>query len=678
MGRMEAHGASLEINITPKFSGDPIQPASLRYKTSAGEIFSITRISYLLSGFALQRADGSWLELTNDIAWLDMERGHSSHQVASLPSAEYHAIRFHLGLDEKQNHSDPAQHAADHPLNPNLNGLHWNWQGGYIFLALEGMWLNTVAASRQSAAITNGGSAALYRDAATVLDGWSYHFARDTNRTCITLAAQLNLTNDTRLELDFDLATLLNAPRPLSFGKNGSSTHSREGDPIAAALAANLPGSFHAHRISAGGASVLASQGEAEADGSRGRSPHQPLYLPEKFMPYRFQMSATFPIPDLPRDNPLTEERVALGEKLFHETALSKDNALSCASCHDSKHAFTDPRRYSVGVHEHVGTRNGMPLFNLAWRTSFFWDGRAPTLREQALMPIQDHTEMDETLTNVVVKLQSLSLAPGFSPVSPASNVNPTASAVSLDAKTVETVSPHAADITGLKPGANESSNADGAHGVTRPTNNSNYPALFTDAFGSPEITAEKIGLALESFVLTLTSFDSKFDRAIRGEETLSDDEKRGFELFMTEYDPRREQFGADCFHCHGGALFQSQTFANNGLELRAATFCRICNERLCDHRDVGRAKITGKDSDFGKFSTPSLRNIALTAPYMHDGRFVSLEEVVEHYSTGLKRSATLDPNLAKHPDGGIRLNKEDKAALVAFLKTLSDEKYLK
>ena len=559
-------GASLQLEITPKLSGEPIQPTSLRYKTSSGETFSITRISYLVSGFALQRTDGSWLELTNEVAWFDLERGRSSHRIASVPSGEYRSLRFAVGLGENQNYSDPAQHAADHPLNPNLNGLHWNWQGGYIFLAMEGNWLNSASAH----------------------DGWSFHFARDTNRTLITLAAPLNLANESRLDLDFDLAKLLNAPRPLSFTKDGSSTHSREGDPIAAALAANLPGAFQVQRISA-----LSPEATATTK-------LKPLHLPEKFTPYRFQMSATFPIPDLPHDNPLTEERVALGERLFRETGLSKNNTLSCASCHDSKQAFTDPRKYSIGVRDQVGSRNAMPLFNLAWKSSFFWDGRAPSLRAQALMPIHDHTEMDESLTNVVAKLSA----------------------------------------------------------------RTNYPALFTAAFGSPEITTEKIGLSIESFLLTLTSFDSKFDRALRGETELTADEKRGFELFMTEYDPRREQFGADCFHCHGGALFQSQTFANNGLD--------------SNFPDAGRAKVTGKDSDKGKFSTPSLRNIALTAPYMHDGRFATLEEVVEHYSTGVKRSATLDPNLAKHPEGGIRLNKADKVALVAFLLTLTDEKYLK
>ena len=269
-------------------------------------------------------------------------------------------------------------------------------------------------------------------------------------------------------------------------------------------------------------------------------------------------------------------------------------------------------------------------------------------------------------------RFRLLSLAPGFSPVlAVRANKNrfngfPIRSKAHTRRrpKTVETVSTHAHSNTGLKPGANERRASVAKSEIRNPKSEIDYPTLFTAAFGSPEITPEKIGLALESFLLTLTSFDSKFDRAIRGETQLTSIEQRGLELFMTEYDPRREQFGADCFHCHGGALFQSQTFANNGLD---SVFT-----------DAGRAKITGKDSDKGKFSTPSLRNIALTAPYMHDGRFATLEEVVEHYSTGVKRSATLDPNLAKHPDGGIRLSKEDKAALVAFLLTLTDEKFSK
>lgn len=552
----------MEIHITPKYSGEPIQLNSLRYRNAAGETFSLSRVSYLLSGFALERGDGSWLEITNRAAWLDAEQGRNTLRLENLPSDSYRSARFHLGPDKSDNHADVGRFPPDHPLNPNLNGLHWSWQGGYIFLALEGRWRTNAA-----------------------LDGWAYHLARDPNRSRINLAAPLDLTSDARLELGFDLAALLHAPRLLTFGKNGSSTHSREGDPIAAALVANLPSAFHVQRVTGMAAEIAAP------------ALLKPLYLPEHFTPYPFQISATFPIPSLPRDNPLTEERVALGTKLFHETGLSRNGTISCATCHDSKHAFAEPRQYSIGVGEHVGTRNAMPLFNLAWKTSFFWDGRAPTLRAQALLPIQDHTEMDESLTNVCARLATA------------------------------------------------------------------YAASFEAAFGSPEITPQKIGLAIENYLLTVTSFDSKFDRALQGQAQLTAAEQRGFELFVTEYDPRREHYGADCFHCHGGPLFQSQTFANNGLD--------------AEFKDLGRAKVTGKDSDRGKFATPSLRNIALTPPYMHDGRFATLEAVVAHYTSGVLRSPTLDPNLAKHPNGGTPLNAVDQQALVVFLKTLTDEKFL-
>jgi len=525
----------------------------------------VTRASYLLSGFAFERADGSMLELSNQVAWIDAEAGRTSFRL-DVPTGTYRSMRLQVGIEPEANHADPAQFPAGHPLNPNLNGLHWGWQGGYVFMAIEGLW-------------RHGGA----------INGWSYHLARDPNRTPVRLTTPLEITGNVRLDLVFDLGTVLDGKRPLSF-RTDASTHSRERDPVVAALMANL-------------ASAFRFVGVAQQDSIATKPGLKPLDLPRTFTPHRFAIGATFPVPALPRDNPLIEERVTLGDKLFHEPLLSGDGSMSCASCHDSTAAFADRRRVSVGVAGRTGTRNAMPLFNLAWKSSFFWDGRAPSLRAQALMPIQDHSEMDESLTNVVSKLSRAS---------------------------------------------------DGA--------NTNYPALFARAFASPEITAERIGLALEQYVLTLTSFDSKFDRVMRREAAFSADEQRGFELFMTEYDPRRSQFGADCFHCHGGPLFQSQTFANNGLDSAFA--------------DIGRAEVTGKPSDEGKFATPSLRNVELTAPYMHDGRFATLEEVVEHYSSGVKRSATLDPNIAKHPEGGIHLSSADKQALVAFLKTLTDEKF--
>jgi cytochrome c peroxidase len=181
------------------------------------------------------------------------------------------------------------------------------------------------------------------------------------------------------------------------------------------------------------------------------------------------------------------------------------------------------------------------------------------------------------------------------------------------------------------------------------------YPPLFRAAFGSGEITPENIGLALENFLLTRVSFSSKFDRFFAGLETLTAQEKRGFELFFTESEPRMGRLGADCFHCHGGANFTDHSFHNNGLK---------------SNDDRGLEAFTGLATDRHKFSTPSLRNISRTAPYMHDGRFATLEEVIEHYNAPPTRSTTLDPNLAKHPQG-LGLNEEDNAALIEFLKTL-------
>ncbi|MCB1208759.1 MAG: c-type cytochrome, partial [Verrucomicrobiales bacterium] len=148
--------------------------------------------------------------------------------------------------------------------------------------------------------------------------------------------------------------------------------------------------------------------------------------------------------------------------------------------------------------------------------------------------------------------------------------------------------------------------------------------------------------------------------RALRKLTKLSPSEARGLQLFVTEHDPVRGLRGADCFHCHGGMLFTDDGFHNNGLSMKSG--------------DTGRMGVTGNPADLGKFKTPSLRNIALAAPYMHDGRFATLEEVVDHYSSGVQRSETLDPNLAKHPAAGLQLTADEKADLVAFLKTLTDE----
>ena len=152
-------GASLEIAVRHTFGAEPLRLDSLRYQNAASETLSVTRLSYLLGGFALERADGTWMELTNQTAWLDAAQRRTVLQLGNIPAGAYRSIRWHVGIETNANHADPAPYPADHPLNPNLNGLYWSWQGGYIFLALEGIWRTDVAASRQSAASSKIGRA---------------------------------------------------------------------------------------------------------------------------------------------------------------------------------------------------------------------------------------------------------------------------------------------------------------------------------------------------------------------------------------------------------------------------------------------------------------------------------------------------------------------------------------
>jgi len=548
----------LPVHVTHSFGDAPLLSDSLRYKNEVGETISVTRLSYLLSGFEFQTADGSWKQTKPQPVWIDLGKRRTSFVLKYLPKGAIRGIRFKVGLDEKSNAADPAGLPFDHPLNPNLNGLHWSWQGGYIFMAVEGHFR------------TPGEKE---------LRGYSYHFARNPNQTTITL----EIDKPTRsLALNLDLEKIL---APIAIGKLGASTHSREGDPIADLIRTKLPEAWTVTET----IPIPASQEKIERP--------RPKYPPGDRELYRFSFDPKFSFPKLPTDNPMTVAGVTLGEKLFNETRLSRDDSISCASCHRSDSGLSDPRQFSLGVDGKQGKRNAMPLFNLAWKESFFWDGRAPSIRAQVLHPIQDPLEMDQSLEDTIAKLKA----------------------------------------------------------------SEEYPDLFEDAFGVPGIDTERLALALEQFLLSKTSYKSKLDLAYRGKTQLTKQEKRGFELFFTEYEPRANQFGADCFHCHGGALFSNHGFANNGLDL---TFS-----------DPGLSAHTKRESDLGKFSVPSLRNVAQTAPYMHDGRFNTLEAVIDHYDHGLKRSATLDPNLAKHPKAGLGLSNEDKAALVAFLKTLSEEK---
>jgi cytochrome c peroxidase len=542
----QACAATLEIRVEPR--------GGLIWTTDSAQTVTVTRLAFLLSEFRLQRSDGRWIDLPGQFAFIDPPQNRVGFRLVNVPPDSYRQASFMVGLNEETNYSDPSQRPADHPLNPLINNLHWSWQGGYVFFALEGHYNNDA--------------------------GFSLHLAKSPNQTLVSLPVPLDLQQDSQMGVALDVHGLLNS---IHFAKDASATHSREGDPLAAQFRDNIARAFTVRTVSAPSATPV--------------SVTVKVLVATNATPYHFRVPAGFPIPALPRDNPLTIEGVALGKHLFHEKLLSRDNTISCVSCHNETQAFSDsPHRFSKGVDGQEGTRNAMPLFNLAWKREFFWDGRASSLRQQVLMPIQDGREMHEPLEQLVSKLAT---APG-------------------------------------------------------------YADQFEKAFGSREINADRVARALEQFVLTLESSDSKFDRALKGRVELSEEEERGFELFMTEYDPQRGFMGADCFHCHGGPLFSDFRFTNNGLD--------------ADPSDTGRERVTGSAMDKGKFAIPSLRNVALTGPYMHDGRFQTLEEAVDHYCTGTKRSTTLDPNLAKHPDGGVPLGADDKKALVAFLKTLTEE----
>jgi cytochrome c peroxidase len=539
-----------------------------------GRALAVTRLDLLLSRISLQRPDGTWTDPADWHGFFRAEQPLRRQPAPALPPGVYVAVRFAVGVQPGANHADPSRLGPDHPLHPVVNGLHWGWTGGYIFMALEGHWQYDHAEAGRTG-------------------GYSYHLAGDTNLVTVVVPGRLRVQSDTVLALQLDATRLLAG---VDIARDGDATHSRPGDPVVPALTKALQRAFTAQARSAG----LAAAGSAGVPGVRAGQTTKPATTP-----HAWTVATHMPSVALPADNLPTVEGVALGRRLFHDPRLSQDGRVSCASCHDPGRAFADSgKAVSVGVGGRLGTRNAMPLFNLAWVPALFWDGRTPTLRRQVLEPIEHPAEMAHTLPHAVATLAT----------------------------------------------------------------DTDLVAHFQRALGGT-ITADRIGLALEQYLLTLVSQESKFDRAMQGGVSLTAQERRGFDLFLTEHDPRLGLRGADCFHCHGGALFTNQQFMHNGLRLRLRPDGRAA--------DTGRAQVTGQPSDRGKFRTPSLRNVAVTAPYMHDGRFKTLEEVIEHYDHGVERHPNLDPNLAKHPPEGLNLSREDKAALVAFLKTLTDPAFL-
>jgi len=297
-----------------------------------------------------------------------------------------------------------------------------------------------------------------------------------------------------------------------------------------------------------------------------------------------------FPAAEIPEDNPTTVQGVALGRRLFYDPILSGDSTQACASCHHQDHAFGDPLRVSVGIDGIEGTRQAPTIQNAAWLKNNFWDGRVDGLEAQALEPVPNPIEMH------------------------------------LDWEDAE----------------------------TRLAAHPDYPELFCQAFGSREITRERVVAAIAQFERTFISTDSKFDRYRRGEATLSPQEEAGRQIFFTEV--------GDCFHCHGQAVGFDRSFHNTGLDSVPV--------------DLGLGAVTGDPADDGKFKTPSLRNVMVSAPYMHDGRFNTIDEVIAHYNHGFADGPLVDP-LIRARLTRPALTPEQIDALKAFLATLTDSVFL-
>lgn len=284
--------------------------------------------------------------------------------------------------------------------------------------------------------------------------------------------------------------------------------------------------------------------------------------------------------------------KAQLGEKLFSEKLLSKDSSVSCASCHKPEFAFADTLAFSIGINSKPTSRNTPSVLNMKNRPYFFWDGRAASLEEQALIPIANPDEMGLPIKEAVERLNR----------------------------------------------------------------SEEYRRLFKRVFGQLP-NAQNLGAAFAAFEKTLETDESKFDDWANGKGELTQQEERGRQLFISNK--------AKCFDCHSSEDFTDDQFKNIGL-YNGTT-----------QKDEGRFFITNDKKDLGRFKTPGLRNVAVTGPYMHDGRFKTLEQVVLYYNNPymfVEDPLNMDTLLLQP----LQLSNQENADLVAFLKTLTDKRFMK
>lgn len=323
---------------------------------------------------------------------------------------------------------------------------------------------------------------------------------------------------------------------------------------------------------------VLAFLFSCTKENNENNSPLDKLIRPAHFPPAHYTHSS----------NPYSKAGFELGKKLFFDPILSRDSTISCASCHHQAHAFADRGvKFSTGIRGGISQRNSPAIFNMAWNTSFMWDGGINHIEIMPFAPLIHPLEMDDDLNNILLKLNR----------------------------------------------------------------HSSYPKLFNEVFRKSKLDDQQLFWALAQYMGNLVSCNSRYDQYMLGKIALSHSELAGLEIFRKH-----------CTSCHTEPLMTDYQFHNNGLDTQ--------------FKDVGRYRISQNSIDIGRFKTPSLRNIALTSPYMHDGRFSSLESVIHHYSHHILPSASLSNELSDKV-GGFQFTDLEKKNLIDFLHTLSDNEFI-
>lgn len=353
---------------------------------------------------------------------------------------------------------------------------------------------------------------------------------------------------------------------------------------------------------------------------------------------WAWDLPETVPPPRIPQDNPMSEAKVELGRFLFYDTKLSANQTQSCGSCHQQERAFTDGRQQAEGSTGEIHPRSSMSVANAGYAASLNWANPAVVrLEEQALVPMFGEDPVELGMAGMEEEL------------------------------------------------------------LRRMRDDERYPEMFAEAFPgvANPISLDTITKAIAAFQRSLTSFRSRYDRWNAGDRTaLTESEQRGMALFFGGTTEAGVPDALECFHCHGGFLL-SQAVDHNGNEFNQQTFINnglynLDSEGSYPSGNEGLFDITDDPADKGKFKPPSLRNVAVTAPYMHDGSIATLEEVVDHYARGgrlVPEGTTINgqevsgdgrenPNKSSFLNG-FELSEQENQDLVAFLRALTDEDLL-